>query len=91
MRKRMMQRMGMGGRGGGLGGLFGSSMYQGSSINYYCMSCGAKHNDAACPKCGSKIKKIDKWSIHSEDGSQRVTCIVLDVHSVDQVFFQATI
>ena len=58
MRKRMMQRMGMGGRGVGLGDLFGSSMYQGSSINYYCMSCGAKHNDAACPKCGSKMKRV---------------------------------
>ncbi len=50
--------MGMGGRGIGLGGIFGSSMYEGNSINYYCMSCGTKHKEAACPKCGSKMKRI---------------------------------
>ena len=28
------------------------------SLNYYCMACGAKHNDAACPRCGSKMKRV---------------------------------
>lgn len=52
MRNRMMKRMGM-----GSGGMFGSSMF-GSSINYYCMNCGTKHNEASCPKCGSKMKRV---------------------------------
>jgi len=55
MRKRMMSRMGVGG-----GGMFGSgsSMFGDNSLNYYCMGCGTKHNQAACPKCGSKMKKV---------------------------------
>ena len=28
------------------------------SLNYYCMACGAKHNEATCPKCGSKAKRV---------------------------------
>jgi rubrerythrin len=24
---------------------------------YYCISCGTKHRDIACPRCGSKFKK----------------------------------
>jgi RsiW-degrading membrane proteinase PrsW (M82 family) len=24
---------------------------------YYCISCGTKHKDVACPRCGSKFKK----------------------------------
>jgi prolipoprotein diacylglyceryltransferase len=24
---------------------------------YYCVSCGTKHKDVACPRCGSKFKK----------------------------------
>ena len=57
MRKRMMSRMG--GTGGGGIGMFGSmsSMFGESSLNYYCMSCGTKHREAACPKCGSKMKR----------------------------------
>ncbi|MFL6346265.1 MAG: hypothetical protein ACJ71A_12600 [Nitrososphaeraceae archaeon] len=50
MRKRMMRRM-------GAGGMFGS-MFGDNSLNYYCMSCGTKHREAACPKCGSKMKRI---------------------------------
>lgn len=57
-RRRMMKRMGMGGRDIGLGGSFGSSTYERNSINYYCMGCGTKHKEAACPKCGSKMKRI---------------------------------
>jgi DNA-directed RNA polymerase subunit RPC12/RpoP len=33
-------------------------MFGSSSVNYYCMSCGTKHNEVACPKCGSKMKRI---------------------------------
>jgi hypothetical protein len=57
MRKRMMSRMG--GRGAGPG-MFGSmsSMFGDNSLNYYCMSCGTKHKEAACPKCGSKMKRV---------------------------------
>jgi hypothetical protein len=48
MRKRMMQRMGM-----------GSSMLGGdTSLKYYCMSCGTQHNQATCPKCGSKMRRV---------------------------------
>jgi hypothetical protein len=48
MRRRMMRRTGIG----------GSGMFGDNSLNYYCMSCGAKHKEAACPKCGSKMKRI---------------------------------
>jgi hypothetical protein len=56
MRRRMMRRMGIGGAGGMFGSM--SSMFGDNSLNYYCMSCGTKHNHAACPKCGSKMKKV---------------------------------
>jgi hypothetical protein len=41
-------------------GLSGSSMSgsQGGFNKYYCMNCGAQHNDLACPKCGSKMKRV---------------------------------
>ena len=50
MRSRMTRRMGIG-RGGT--GMFGDN-----TLNYYCMTCGTKHREAACPKCGSKIKRV---------------------------------
>jgi hypothetical protein len=55
MRRRMTRRMGIGGSG-----MFGSmsTMFGGNSLNYYCMSCGTKHKEAACPKCGSKMKRV---------------------------------
>jgi hypothetical protein len=56
IRKRMMRRMGIGGAGGKFGSM--SSMFGGNSLNYYCMSCGTKHREAACPKCGSKMKRV---------------------------------
>ena len=56
MRKRMMRRMGVRGAGGMFGS--GSSMFGDNSLKYYCMGCGTKHNQAACPKCGSKMKKV---------------------------------
>ncbi|HET7344549.1 MAG TPA: hypothetical protein VFJ05_01590 [Nitrososphaeraceae archaeon] len=56
MRKRMMSITG-GGRGVGMFGSM-SSMFGDSSLKYYCMSCGTKHKEAACPKCGSKMKRV---------------------------------
>src|SRR5678815_5468007 len=54
MRYRMMKKMGSG------GGIFGSlsSPFSGNSVNYYCMSCGTKHREASCPRCGSKMKRV---------------------------------
>jgi hypothetical protein len=36
----------------------GSMFGGGSSLRYYCMNCGTKHNQLACPKCDSKLKKV---------------------------------
>lgn len=52
VRRRMFRRMGMSGTSMFRG--FGSS----SLVNYYCMNCNTKHNQMACPKCGSKMKRI---------------------------------
>ena len=41
--------------------MFGSSSNTNQSLNYYCMACGTKHNDAACPRCGSKMKRVGSW------------------------------
>lgn len=49
----MMKRMGA---GKGLG-MFGSGIGSGK-LKYYCMNCGAQHNQNACPKCGSKMKRV---------------------------------
>lgn len=27
-------------------------------VKYYCMRCGYEHKEVACPKCGSKMKKV---------------------------------
>jgi len=35
-----------------------SSMDGNTSVRYYCMSCGNEHREIACPKCGSKVKKV---------------------------------
>ena len=43
-------------RAGG-GGIFGPMQQYGGGVDYYCMACGAKHNQAACPRCGSRMKK----------------------------------
>jgi hypothetical protein len=62
MRKRMMKRMGIGGSGRGGIGMFGSlsssTMFGDSSLKYYCMTCGTPHKQIACPKCGSKMKRV---------------------------------
>ena len=53
MRKIMVKRMGT---GKGLG-IFGSGI-GGGKLKYYCMNCGAQHDQVACPKCGSKMKRV---------------------------------
>ena len=52
-----MKRMGMGGVGI-FGSMSPSSMFGDNSLKYYCMSCGTQHKQAACPKCGSKMKRV---------------------------------
>jgi hypothetical protein len=54
MRKRMMGRMGA----GMFGSMSSSSGFGDNSLKYYCMNCGTKHKEAACPKCGSKMKRV---------------------------------
>jgi hypothetical protein len=54
MRKRAMARMGMG--GGGFGGMLGRG---GGGINYVCIACGHRFKGGACPRCGSKMRKVD--------------------------------
>jgi hypothetical protein len=51
-RRRYLKMTGQGGSffGGG-GGI------SGSGVSYYCINCGTKHNQASCPRCGSKLKK----------------------------------
>ncbi|MGH9985519.1 MAG: hypothetical protein ACRD8W_16375 [Nitrososphaeraceae archaeon] len=38
-----------------------SSVISGGSttVKFYCMSCGKEHKEIACPKCGSKMKRVD--------------------------------
>ena len=31
----------------------------GNSSSYSCINCGTRHNETACPKCGSKMKRAD--------------------------------
>jgi hypothetical protein len=50
MTKRAMRKVGVSGAP-----LLGGKS---SSLNYYCMSCGKKYNEAACPTCGSKMKRV---------------------------------
>jgi predicted RNA-binding Zn-ribbon protein involved in translation (DUF1610 family) len=50
-RKKLMQKMGAT-SGSFFGGVFGQK-----GVDYYCLNCGTKHNQLACPNCGSKMKK----------------------------------
>jgi hypothetical protein len=53
IRQRQMRKMGL-----NAWSFFGSPSASGKqNINYYCMNCGTKHNQTACPNCGSKLKK----------------------------------
>jgi hypothetical protein len=57
MRKRAMARMGMSGGGGGFGGMLGGG--GGGGINYVCIACGHRFKGGACPRCGSKMRRVD--------------------------------
>jgi len=57
LRRRMIARMGSV-QGTIMGGMFGPTSTDGGSLKYFCMSCGMHHKQAACPKCGSKMKRI---------------------------------
>ncbi|MFL6316832.1 MAG: hypothetical protein ACJ71K_05210 [Nitrososphaeraceae archaeon] len=36
-----------------------NTMSGNSSSSYSCINCGTRHNEIACPKCGSKMKRAD--------------------------------
>ncbi|HEV8386464.1 MAG TPA: hypothetical protein VGQ03_02470 [Nitrososphaera sp.] len=50
-RKKLMRKMGAT-SGTFFGGVFGQE-----GVDYHCLNCGTKHNQLACPNCGSKMKK----------------------------------
>jgi type III secretory pathway component EscV len=53
IRQRQMRKMGL-----NAWSIFGSAQGSGKrGVNYFCINCGTKHNQAACPNCGSKLKK----------------------------------
>jgi hypothetical protein len=56
----MLKKKGLSMRGlfGSLRSSDASPMYGYNPIKYYCMSCGNEHKEIACPKCGSKMKRI---------------------------------
>jgi hypothetical protein len=53
LRKIMIRRIGA---GKGLG-IFNPGIGSGK-LKYFCMSCGTQHDQLACPKCGSKMKRV---------------------------------
>jgi hypothetical protein len=59
LRRRMMARM------GSLNGtstmdvmVSPTTTYGSSLLKYYCISCETQHKQVACPKCGSKMRRI---------------------------------
>ena len=57
MRRVIIKRIGNMGGGAMFGSMFGPNQNS-SSLKYFCMSCGSEHRQIACPKCGSKMKRI---------------------------------
>jgi hypothetical protein len=62
-RRSLMKRYGIDTKG--IKNLFGwlprSSMSSNAiygQLKYYCMNCGTEHKEVACPKCGSKMKRV---------------------------------
>lgn len=55
-RKQMRGRYG--GPGGGAGGFFGPGRGSGG-VKYVCLACRKKHGGGTCPRCGSKMQKVD--------------------------------
>jgi rRNA maturation endonuclease Nob1 len=55
----MMARMGSLNTTSIMGGMFrATTAYGSSALKYYCMGCGTQHKQVACPKCGSKMRRI---------------------------------
>jgi hypothetical protein len=54
LRKKVVKRMNT-----MFGNTISSSNNSSFSLIYSCISCGTRHNETACPKCGSKMKKAD--------------------------------
>ena len=55
--KTIMKRMAVGADIGT--GIFAcGNVTGGTSLKYYCMSCGTQHGEAACLKYGSKMKRV---------------------------------
>jgi vacuolar-type H+-ATPase subunit I/STV1 len=52
-RRRYMRKIGM-----GQGSFFGGGQGSSKTVEYYCMNCGTKHDKAACPNCGSRMKRV---------------------------------
>jgi hypothetical protein len=53
IRQRQMRKMGL-----NAWSFFGTGQAtEKQGVNYYCINCGTKHDQAACPTCGSKLKK----------------------------------
>jgi len=62
IRKRYMSRMrGYGGDSGGGsgGGFFGFNSEGSGGVKYVCLTCNHRFKGAACPRCGSKMKRAD--------------------------------
>jgi hypothetical protein len=57
VRRRQFAGMGLSGSFSMFGG-GGNQSSSNSSLNYYRMNCGTRHNQSACPKCGSKMKRV---------------------------------
>ena len=59
LRRRMMARMSSLNTTSIMGGMFSpTAAYSSPPMKYYCMSCGTQHKQVACPKCGSKMRRI---------------------------------
>lgn len=54
-RRRLLRRMGS--NDGHVGFMSPGPDGFSGGVNYYCMSCGVKHRESFCPKCGSKMKR----------------------------------
>lgn len=56
IRRRLLRKLGVIGSGSGSPFSFGKLGFSGS--NFECMGCGHKHKQRACPKCGSKMRRL---------------------------------
>lgn len=57
-RKLMMKKMGINLNKLGIFYPASSKSSENNFVRYFCMLCGHQHKEIACPKCGSKMKRI---------------------------------